>query len=383
MSVAGPAGAGTPVPAVRRAWWREWGPPVFVLVLVCAVDLIGRGGTYFVAYLLVAPAIAAILSPPSVVLAVGAVAVPERLLLGMYDGVQKPFEDNRFLGGTGALIFSTIVFVYFARLRQKRERQLADVTSVALAAQHAVLRPQPAAVGGVRIGLRFLAAAAEAEIGGDLYEVLSTPYGVRVVIGDVRGKGLEAVQSAAVVLGAFREAAYDVPDLADLARKVEASVRRHLPPDDYVTALFVEFRAGEVRMLHRGHVPALLVDAQGEVRELRPPAPGTPLGLGHLGAVEPCAWTEPCGPHDVLVLVTDGVVEARRLGIFYPFTERLGGLVRGAATGTLQRLLRRPPARDFRTDLDAAADALRKDLLEYTEGGRISDDAVIMLLAQD
>lgn len=57
-------------------------------------------------------------------------------------------------------------------------------------------------------------AVGEARIGGDLYEVVSAPgSGLRVIVGDVQGKGLEAVETAAKVLGAFHEAAHDEPGL--------------------------------------------------------------------------------------------------------------------------------------------------------------------------
>lgn len=42
----------------------------------------------------------------------------------------------------------------------------------------------------------------------------------RLVVADVQGKGLAAVQTAAVVLAAFRESAYDAPDLADIAGRI-------------------------------------------------------------------------------------------------------------------------------------------------------------------
>ena len=50
---------------------------------------------------------------------------------------------------------------------------------------------------------RYISATAAADIGGDLYEALDTPYGVRMIIGDVRGKGLDAVRLASIVLGSL------------------------------------------------------------------------------------------------------------------------------------------------------------------------------------
>ena len=92
------------------------------------------------------------------------------------------------------------------------------MTVIAETAQRAVLRTMPTAIGSVGLAARYVSATAEALVGGDLYEVAATPYGVRVIVGDVRGKGLEAVQTAAAVLGAFRAAAFTEPDLGALSR---------------------------------------------------------------------------------------------------------------------------------------------------------------------
>lgn len=92
----------------------------------------------------------------------------------------------------------------------------------------------------------YLAAAAQARVGGDFYEALATVHGVRMIIGDVRGKGLPAVGMASAILGCFREAAYDEPDLARLARRLDVSTSRYtalLPGDrmeSFATALLVE-----------------------------------------------------------------------------------------------------------------------------------------------
>jgi serine phosphatase RsbU (regulator of sigma subunit) len=200
--------------------------------------------------------------------------------------------------------------------------------------------------------------------------VLETPHGTRVLVGDVRGKGLGAVQTAAVVLGAFREAAYDEVRLGGVAARIEASVERHVPEGEFTTALFAEFRGpGAVELLHFGHVPPVQVTGDGTVRVLESSDPWVPLGLGRLAPGEPTSWEVPFGAEDVLVLCTDGVVEARHhhSGEFYPLAERAGPLVRGAA-GT--------PA-----ELEAAVGRLYADLLAHT-GGELGDDALLLLISR-
>jgi serine phosphatase RsbU (regulator of sigma subunit) len=58
----------------------------------------------------------------------------------------------------------------------------------------------------------------KAQVGGDVYAVRATPFGVLAIIGDVRGKGLQAVSTVGLVIGAFRHEAgraATLPELAD------------------------------------------------------------------------------------------------------------------------------------------------------------------------
>ena len=87
---------------------------------------------------------------------------------------------------------------------EAQSERLAGVTLVADAAQRAILAPPPPRLGPVHLTARYHAAAAEAKIGGDLYEVVAGPASTRLLVGDVRGKGLKAVRTATVVLGEFR-----------------------------------------------------------------------------------------------------------------------------------------------------------------------------------
>lgn len=94
--------------------------------------------------------------------------------------------------------------------------------AVAEVAQKVLLRAVPSSAGHVAFAVRYISAAARIE--GELYEVIVTAENTRLIVADVQGKGLVAVQTASVVLGAFREAAYDAADLAELAARIELSL---------------------------------------------------------------------------------------------------------------------------------------------------------------
>ncbi|MEO3752610.1 PP2C family protein-serine/threonine phosphatase [Streptomyces sp. B6B3] len=223
---------------------------------------------------------------------------------------------------TAVAVFSVLV----AWVRSRYTRNLVVFRSVAEAAQRAVLPPLPPRVGPVRCAGLYRPALRATLVGGDLYDVRAGPFGVRALVGDVRGHGLAAVGTVAAVLGAFREAVLDEPDL----RRVAARLDRRLTVDAaavgdtelFATALLLELALddGEVRMVSLGHPPALLL-RDGGLRELGvEPAP--PLGAA--GRTEFRVTATPLRAGDVVLGYTDGVIEARDArGAFYPFTERL------------------------------------------------------------
>jgi serine phosphatase RsbU (regulator of sigma subunit) len=270
-----------------------------------------------------------------------------------------------------------------ARGGQENQR-LADVTSVAEAAQRALLRPLPRQVGPLELGVVYLAAAAEARVGGDLYEVTRTQFGIRLIVGDVRGKGLDAVEIAADVLGVFREVAHEVYTLAEVARRIDASLARRpaAPLEEFVTAVLAEIdpAAGSLTIYNCGHPPPLVLspsgngpggksgnDGQGPPGRLRVtavdvPAPALPLRLMSLGDTSGAERTVPLQPGDALLLYTDGVTEARNARReFYPLEERVAE-VAAKAGGTDGDLL----------------DRLRDDLVRYV-GAPLDDDAALVL----
>ncbi|MBB5932435.1 PP2C family protein-serine/threonine phosphatase [Streptomyces echinatus] len=246
--------------------------------------------------------------------------------------------------------------------RIRRERTLADVRFVADIAQRVLLRPVPHRIGDLLLESLYLAAAAEARIGGDLYEAVPTPYGVRLLIGDVRGKGLLAVETAAALLGAFREAAHDEPALPDLADRVETSMTRRATQlggyeagERFVTAVFVEVPAGAklIRVVNCGHPPPVLIRS-GEVRELDSGRSAPPLNLGILLGEPYHVDTYAFRPGDQLLLYTDGISETRGPGgSFYPLLQRLRSWRSLPSQGLLERL--------------------HHDLMDYS-GDRLQDD---------
>ncbi|KMO97245.1 PP2C family protein-serine/threonine phosphatase [Streptomyces roseus] len=282
-----------------------------------------------------APLIAAPLSSLRVTVLTGVLASLAVVLLHFLNGTTWKVEALTEL--VTVMTVSGLAILTNRVVRRSGER-LASARGIAEAAQRAVL-PEPAErIAGLHVRARYEAAQADAFIGGDLYAVQDTPYGVRLAVGDVRGKGLGAVEAVAVVLGAFREAAETEPTLEGLARRLERALTREGTRRDSLDSVegFTTCVLGEIpadaqvlRLVNRGHPEPLLLHADGRLAVLAPAEPALPLGMGDLGVTWPDRaeeWPFPAGA--TLLLFTDGLTEARdAAGVFYDPAARLRGRV--------------------------------------------------------
>jgi serine phosphatase RsbU (regulator of sigma subunit) len=200
-----------------------------------------------------------------------------------------------------------------------REARLARVLEIAAVAQRALLPPVPDRLGSLNLAASYDSAQEEAHIGGDAYAAVPSPFGARLLLADARGHGLDAVQLAATILGAFRERAAERDDLGDLVRDLDRAVARAGAEEDFATAVVAEIADGTLRIAVAGHASPLLIRAGASV-PLDPPHQALPLGWG----VDPEPFTVPLLAGDRVLLYTDGATDARRPrdGSFFPL-ERL------------------------------------------------------------
>ncbi|MFC5724945.1 PP2C family protein-serine/threonine phosphatase [Streptomyces gamaensis] len=342
--------------------------PVILTAVIASVAYTTPPSIAFSRLLPAAPALAAAMWPVLPTVLLGTICLG--LMIGL--GVAFPHLATGYTAA--GIVAVTVAAAYGSHVRLQRERTLFQVRAVADAAQQVVMSPMPRRFGDVEVDALYLAAAAESRIGGDFYEAADTPYGVRLLIGDVRGKGLPAVGAAAAMVNSFREAAYDEPGLGDVARRLEASSKRYsaaFPPEEMVerfaTALLVEIphedgRAvphedGHVRILNCGHPPPLLL-GRGELRVLEPTAPSPILSLAELMGDQYTVDTFGFAPGGLLLLCTDGVTEARgRDGEFFPLADWLADWARRQTAAGPRELL----------------DGLHHDLLRHS-GGALDDD---------
>lgn len=344
-----------------------WAPLLIALILVL-FDAHEGSKTQYVGVLTAMPLLAAALTRPLLVALVGATVTAMAFGLGFVQeqsGLEGATSQPQLIR-LGFIIAATALGFGVATARLRSSDRMRRLASVADAAQQAILRPLPTTVGSFQCASTYLSATTEASIGGDLVEVLSTPFGVRVIVGDVRGKGMDAVRLAGRVLGSFREVGHTVTDLPALARALDRAVRRDAGPEDFVTAMIVELDdAGNMTVCTCGHPAPYVVDPRSGPAIEVPTCPEPPLGL--LGE-SVRTTTSTLQRTQRLVLVTDGLLEARRprrfwdssSGQFFPAEAAVGA---NLGVGPL-------PA-----GLDQLVDEVRR-----WSRGRVRDDMAVLVL---
>jgi phosphoserine phosphatase RsbU/P len=327
------------------------GAALGLLAAISIIELADRSRVNYTGLTVAAPFLAAAFSSWEIVLLVGVLAT----MIGGAFAVTAPSMSPVAAVNVVGVALATAVAVGVATIRERQAEQIAELSKLASVAQQAVLRPLGPKVGALAVAGRYISATATADIGGDLYEVLDTPYGVRMIIGDVRGKGLDSVRLASTVLGSYRHVAYERSDLRAVVDDLDRAVARSVGDEDFVTAALVEERGGTLTIVNCGHPPPLLL-RRGEVIALDPPAPAPPLGFRPM--VRP--RVERLEPGDRLLLYTDGLGEARQDGRFFPIADRAWRLLGHGTVG------------DGLASLESA-------LIEWVQG-RLDDDIALVLM---
>jgi phosphoserine phosphatase RsbU/P len=339
---------------MRRARARDLLIPLGVLALLVATDVLLPPSLIVTGTFAIAAIVA---SAITTVTRTALIAVAAMLMAAASALWNQNLGTAQWWMRLAVVLIGGVLAVALARMRVRRDRDLVQMTAIAEAAQRALLRVMPSSIGSLGFSARYVSATEDALVGGDLYEVAESNCGVRVIVGDARGKGLEAVQMAATVLAAFRHAAVTEPTLTAIATDLDDVVTAVAGDEDFVTAVLAEFHEDDtVTLLNCGHhAPLLLANAHSRgLVDTGTPEP--PLGLGPVPSPVTCRL----GEGSRLLFYTDGLVESRnREGTFFCLEDSAEAL--------------------STDELDTALDGLLGRVVDHV-GQRVNDDVALVLV---
>lgn len=220
-------------------------------------------------------------------------------------------KQDRIMGATN--VFRDISdLVEFERKKEeiyKREHKIAQIL------QDAIMPAEvPEIMFGCHIAAMYRPAMDEAQIGGDFYDIFDLGDGkFGVLIGDVTGKGLPAAMRVAAARYAVRSYAYtDIRPSKVMELSNNSLCRDSGDEAKILTALFaiINTRVGVITYATAGHEPPVIQKNSGECKALD--CGGVPFGIFQ-GAEYPQVSLR-LDPGDTIVLITDGITEARAPG---------------------------------------------------------------------
>jgi len=257
-----------------------------------------------------------------------------RLEIALYlesaSSVFSPLRRNLIVSILAALgLAAAMILIWVQFPRYVRGKQLEEQLELARKVQADLLPPSNSALGG----LDFAAACVPAwQVGGDFYDVFTTNQDhVAVVLGDVAGKGLSAALLMGMLHGALRSMRWmETPADQEISwRQLNYLLSTRTAPERFASLFWGSYdrEARIIRYVNAGHLPPLLMRRNGNgtckisrLEEGGPVLGVFPTAIYHQGEVA-------VQPGDLLVLYSDGIVEAANASEEEFGEERLCGII--------------------------------------------------------
>lgn len=250
--------------------------------------------------------------------------------------------EQEYAGELGAVVrsFNTMVSeVDRSRAELQRTEALRRDLEIAHRIQTAILPASPSAA-GFEIAARMKPAA---DVGGDLYDVLTVGDSFWLLIGDVSGHGINSglvmmmAQAAAFAAISANPRRSPCEVVAGVNRVVYENVRRRMQRDDYLTFMAAR-HVGDGRFVAAGaHQPVFLARAAGPVETVEFAGPWCGLEASPQDRIVEYGFQ--LGKGDLVCLITDGVTEAQNAAAELFGEDRLRAVLARQTPGSAERAL--------------------------------------------
>ncbi len=218
----------------------------------------------------------------------------------------------------------------------------------------------PAEIGPVKLGHLYISATEAARVGGDFYDVFEAKQGkIAVLVGDVSGHGIQAARTATLVKDVVHAFTHQSVRPQEVLKRTNALlIEKDLQGFVSLFLGILDPQTGTFRYASAGHPETLLRRVMGTIESLG-------VGSSPLGVFSDARWRPgrvELQAGDMLLLYTDGVVEARRKGEFF-------------GKSRLEALLKRKEL-----SVQRLPHLLLDQVLAFSEG-RLQDDVAVLALA--
>jgi phosphoserine phosphatase RsbU/P len=275
----------------------------------------------------------------------------EAMRRGAVDFIQKPWDNERLLATIGKHAD-----------RSKERKKAKSELEIARHVQQRLLPQHAQTLKTITYGGRCLPAR---EIGGDYYDFLELgPGRLGVLLADVSGKGVAGALLTANLQASFRsQLELGVRHPKALLASVNKLFHESTPAEYFATMFFAEYRdqGCELRYINCGHPAALLLRSNGAIEHLE----ATALPIGIFAALKCEEKNVTLSPGDVLLVVSDGVLEA--------------GVDQGEEFGEA-RLIESARAASA-SDVEGQLDRMVLDVEHFSPGQQFDDVTIVALLA--
>ena len=279
----------------------------------------------------------------------------EAMRRGVRDFVQKPWDNAHLLATLRQEIDN-------GRARRREDAAEQRELAEALKIQQRLLPQQVPQIDGWEIAVSWQPASG---VGGDCFDAIRFDDArLALTIADVVGKGIPAALLMSNLQAAVRAFASEAVEPSALCQQVNRILCGNIAEGRFISFFYcvLDAAGGVLTYTNAGHYLPMLVHADGSIERL---GAGGPV-LGVLAEAEYEQAQVPVSAGDRIVLFTDGLTEARNAA-----DEEFGE----------DRLLQ--AAVGHRACSAPALQARLADAVAAFAGGRMQDDATLIVLAAD